>query len=112
MKKIEAIIKPFKLTDVRKAIATCGVKGLTVLEVKGIGNQLSHIELSADSDGMADLVTKLKVEIVLDDNRVQQCVAAIETAAKTGSVGDGKIFVLPVEQAVRIRTGEQNEDAL
>jgi|TARA_B100000902_G_scaffold348154_1_gene355919 nitrogen regulatory protein P-II 1 len=112
MKKIEAIIKPFKLADVRKAIVPCGVKGLTVTEVKGIGNQLGHIELSADHDGMADLVPKLKVDIVIDDDRVQPCVDAIEKAANTGKIGDGKIFVSDIEQVVRIRTGERDQDAL
>lgn len=102
MKKIEAIIKPFKLTDLRKAIVPCGVKGLTVTEVKGIGNQLGHIELSADHDGMADLVPKLKVDIVIEDDRVQPCVEVIATAANTGKLGDRKIFVLNIEQVVRM----------
>jgi nitrogen regulatory protein P-II 1 len=112
MKKIEAIIKPFKLTDVRKAIIPCGVKGFTVIEIKGIGNQMGHIELSPESDSLADLVPKLKIEIVIDDDRVNNCIRAIEKAAKTGTIGDGKIFVSNVEQAVRIRTGESGVDAI
>ncbi len=112
MKKIEAIIKPFKLNDVRKAILQCGVKGLTVIEVKGIGNQLGHVELASELDDMADLVPKLKVEVVLEDAKVQQCVDAIENAAKTGTIGDGKIFVSKIEQIKRIRTGETDHAAL
>ncbi|WP_323844343.1 P-II family nitrogen regulator [Microbulbifer magnicolonia] len=112
MKKIEAIIKPFKLADVRKAIVLCGAKGLTVTEVKGIGNQMGHVELSTDFDDMADLVPKLKLDIVIKDDLVQPCVEAIEKVAKTGKIGDGKIFVSDIEQVVRIRTSERDQDAL
>jgi nitrogen regulatory protein P-II 1 len=97
---------------VREAIAECGVRGLTVLEVKGIGNQLGHVELSTDSVGTADLVPKLRVEVVVDDAKAQQCIEAIEKAARTGRIGDGKVFVSSVEHVIRIRTGEQNQDAL
>ena len=112
MKKIEAIIKPFKMDDVREALAEVGIAGMTVSEVKGFGRQKGHTELYRGAEYQVDFLPKIKIELVLDDDRVEQAVEAIQTSAKTGKIGDGKIFVYNVEPAVRIRTGEQNEDAI
>ncbi|AXT39754.1 P-II family nitrogen regulator [Alteromonas sp. BL110] len=112
MKKIEAIIKPFKMDDVREALAEVGIAGMTVSEVKGFGRQKGHTELYRGAEYQVDFLPKIKIELVLDDDRVEQAVEAIQSSAKTGKIGDGKIFVYSVENAVRIRTGEQNEDAI
>ena len=112
MKKIEAIIKPFKLEDVKEALSSLGVEGMTVTEVKGFGRQKGHTEIYRGSEYTVDFLPKIKIEIVLADNRVAEAVQSIVKAAKTGKIGDGKIFVTPIEEAVRIRTGERNEDAV
>jgi len=112
MKKIEAIIKPFKMDDVREALAEVGIAGMTVSEVKGFGRQKGHTELYRGAEYQVDFLPKIKVELVLDDERVEQAVEAIQASAKTGKIGDGKIFVYNVESAIRIRTGEHNEDAI
>lgn len=112
MKLVTAIIKPFKLDDVREAISEIGIDGLTVTEVKGFGRQKGHTELYRGAEYQVDFLPKIKIELVLDDERVEQAVEAIQSSAKTGKIGDGKIFVYNVETAVRIRTGEQNEEAI
>lgn len=112
MKKIEAIIKPFKLDEVRESLSEVGINGLTVTEVKGFGRQKGHTELYRGAEYVVDFLPKIKVEIVLGDDLVDQAVETIIKAARTGKIGDGKIFVTPVEQVVRIRTGETNEDAI
>ncbi|MFL5319591.1 MAG: P-II family nitrogen regulator [Myxococcaceae bacterium] len=112
MKKIEAIIKPFKLDDVKDALSEIGVFGLTVTEVKGFGRQKGHTELYKGAEYVVDFVPKVKIESVVADDLVPKVLEAIERAAKSGKIGDGKIFVLPVEEAVRIRTGERGPDAL
>lgn len=112
MKKIEAIIKPFKLEDVKEALSGVGVEGMTVTEVKGFGRQKGHTEIYRGSEYTVDFLPKLKLEIVLPDNAVEAAVQAIVKAAKTGKIGDGKIFVMTVEQAVRIRTEERGEQAV
>ena len=112
MKKIEAIIKPFKLEDVKEALSGAGVEGMTVSEVKGFGRQKGHTEIYRGSEYTVDFLPKLKLEIIVADNVVEVAVTAILKAAKTGKIGDGKIFVLPVEQAVRIRTDERGEQAV
>ncbi|MGL1834756.1 P-II family nitrogen regulator [Rhodocyclaceae bacterium SMB388] len=112
MKKIEAVIKPFKLDEVREVLSEVGINGLTVTEVKGFGRQKGHTELYRGAEYVVDFLPKVKVEIVLGDDLVDQAVEAIVKAARTGKIGDGKIFVMPVEQVVRIRTGEINEDAI
>lgn len=112
MKKIEAIVKPFKLDEVREALAEIGVNGLTVTEVKGFGRQKGHTELYRGAEYVVDFLPKIKVEVVLADGQVEATIEAIVKAARTGKIGDGKIFVTPVEQVVRIRTGETDEDAL
>ncbi|WP_417615890.1 nitrogen regulatory protein P-II [Oceanisphaera sp.] len=112
MKKIEAIIKPFKLDDVREALAERGITGMTVSEVKGFGRQKGHTELYRGAEYMVDFLPKVKLELVVQDDLVESCIEAIETTARTGKIGDGKIFVLGVEQVIRIRTGEQNEEAV
>jgi nitrogen regulatory protein P-II 1 len=112
MKKIEAIIKPFKLEDVKEALAVVGVQGMTVTEVKGFGRQKGHTEIYRGSEYTVDFLPKLKLEIVLPDNAVESAVGAIVKAAKTGKIGDGKIFVMPVEQALRIRTEERGDQAV
>lgn len=112
MKKIEAIIKPFKLDDVRESLSDIGVTGLTVSEVKGFGRQKGHTELYRGAEYVVDFLPKLKLEIVIADDQLDNCVQTIIKAANTGKIGDGKIFVLPVEQVIRIRTGEQGEDAV
>ena len=112
MKKIEAIIKPFKLDDVKEALTEIGVIGMTVMEVRGFGRQKGHTELYRGSEYTIDFLPKVKVELVVADSLVPKVVETIIGAAKTGSIGDGKVFVLPVEEAVRIRTGERGEDAI
>ncbi|WP_438990482.1 P-II family nitrogen regulator [Lentibacter sp.] len=112
MKKIEAIIKPFKLDEVKEALQDVGVQGLSVIEVKGFGRQKGHTELYRGAEYVVDFLPKVKLEIVVDDDLVDQAVEAIVDAAKTDKIGDGKIFVSPVEQAIRIRTGETGPEAL
>ena len=112
MKKIEAIIKPFKLDEVREGLSEVGITGLTVTEVKGFGRQKGHTELYRGAEYGVDFLPKIKVEVVLGDDMVDQAVEAIVKAAHTGKIGDGKIFVSPVEQVIRIRTGETNESAI
>jgi nitrogen regulatory protein P-II 1 len=112
MKKIEAIIKPFKLDDVKEALMGIGIQGLTVSEVKGFGRQRGHKEVFRGAEYQIDFVPKVKIEIVIDSSALGQALALIGEKAKTGSIGDGKIFVSSVEQAVRIRTGESGKDAL
>jgi nitrogen regulatory protein P-II 1 len=112
MKKIEAIIKPFKLDEVREALSELGVTGLTVTEVKGFGRQKGHTELYRGAEYVVDFLPKVKIEIVLNGDQVEPAIEVIIKAARTGKIGDGKIFVLPVEQVVRIRTGETNEAAV
>ena len=112
MKKIEAIIKPFKLDDVREALSDIGVTGLTVSEVKGFGRQKGHTELYRGAEYVVDFLPKIKLEIVLAEEQVEGCIEAITKAAHTGRIGDGKIFVTPIEQVIRIRTGEEGETAV
>lgn len=112
MKKIEAIIKPFKLDDVREGLSSIGVSGLTMTEVKGFGRQKGHQELYRGAEYKVDFLPKIKLEIVVNDDLVDLAVETITEMAKTGKIGDGKIFVYSVERAVRIRTGEEGEDAL
>ncbi|MDH5357164.1 MAG: P-II family nitrogen regulator [Gammaproteobacteria bacterium] len=112
MKKIEAIIKPFKLDDVREVLSEIGVTGLTVSEVKGFGRQKGHTELYRGAEYVVDFLPKIKMEIVLADDQVEACIEAISKAAHTGRIGDGKIFVTPMEQVIRIRTGEEGEAAV
>ena len=112
MKKIEAIIKPFKLDDVREAIAEAGINGMTVTEVKGFGRQKGHTELYRGAEYVVDFLPKMRVEVVVGDEMVERVVEAIVKAANTGKIGDGKVFVSPVEQAIRIRTGDEGEEAL
>jgi nitrogen regulatory protein P-II 1 len=112
MKKIEAIIKPFKLDEVKEALAKVGIQGLTVSEVKGFGRQKGHTELYRGAEYVVDFLPKVKIEMLLDDVKVPQVVEVIKDAARTGRIGDGKIFVLPVDEVVRIRTGERGSDAI
>jgi nitrogen regulatory protein P-II 1 len=112
MKKIEAIIKPFKLDEVREALSDIGVTGLTVTEVKGFGRQKGHTELYRGAEYVVDFLPKVKLEVVVADSLLDRAMEAIVTAARTGKIGDGKIFVSPVEQVVRIRTGESGEAAI
>jgi nitrogen regulatory protein P-II 1 len=112
MKKIEAIIKPFKLDDVREALSDIGVTGLTVSEVKGFGRQKGHTELYRGAEYVVDFLPKIKLEIVLAEDQVDACIESITKAAHTGRIGDGKIFVTPIEQVIRIRTGEEGESAV
>ncbi len=112
MKKIEAIIKPFKLDDVKEALHEVGVQGLTVIEAKGFGRQKGHTELYRGAEYVVDFLPKLKVEVVIADDQTEAVIEAIEGAARTGRIGDGKIFVSSIEQAVRIRTGERDNNAL
>ena len=112
MKLVTAIIKPFKLDDVRDALSEIGVQGMTVTEVKGFGRQKGHTELYRGAEYVVDFLPKVKLEIIVADDRLDDVVEAIEKAAKTGRIGDGKIFVLPVDDVVRIRTGEHGEEAL
>ena len=112
MKKIEAIIKPFKLDDVKEALQEVGIQGLSVTEVKGFGRQKGHTELYRGAEYVVDFLPKVKIEVVLADDMVDAAVQAITSAAKTDKIGDGKIFIYPVEQAIRIRTGETGDDAV
>jgi len=112
MKKIEAIIKPFKLDDVREALTGVGVSGLTVTEVKGFGRQKGHTELYRGAEYVVDFLPKVKIETIVPDNAVERCIEVIVSAARTGKIGDGKIFVYPVSEVIRIRTGERGEEAL
>jgi nitrogen regulatory protein P-II 1 len=112
MKQIIAIIKPFKLDEVREALAEVGISGLTVTEVKGFGRQKGHTELYRGAEYVVDFLPKIKVEVVLSDSQADQAIEAITRAARTGRIGDGKIFVLGVEQVIRIRTGETGESAI
>ena len=112
MKLVKAIIKPFKLEEVKEALSEIGVEGMTVSEVKGFGRQKGHTEIYRGSEYTVDFLPKVKVEIVVNDDLVSKAVEVVHTAAKTGKIGDGKVFVLPVENAVRIRTGESGPEAL
>ena len=112
MKQITAIIKPFKLEEVREALAECGVTGLTVTEVKGFGRQKGHTELYRGAEYVVDFLPKVKVEVTVKSVDVDRCVDAIVKAAHTGKIGDGKIFVYDIEQSIRIRTGETGDDAI
>jgi nitrogen regulatory protein P-II 1 len=112
MKKIEAILKPFKLDDVREALSEVGVTGLTVTEVKGFGRQKGHTELYRGAEYVVDFLPKVKVEVVVIDEMLDRAIEAITKSARTGKIGDGKIFVYPVEQVVRIRTGETGKEAI
>jgi len=112
MKKIEAVIKPFKLDEVREALSEIGVQGMTVSEVKGFGRQKGHTELYRGAEYTVDFLPKIKVEAVVSDENVAQTIEAIQKAAHSGKIGDGKIFVMPVDEAVRIRTGETGEEVL
>ncbi len=112
MKKIEAIIKPFKLDEVKDALNEIGIQGMTVTEVKGFGRQKGHTELYRGAEYVVDFIPKIKLEVVTSDNLAARAVSTIERVAKTGKIGDGKIFVFPVEEAVRIRTGERGETAV
>ena len=112
MKKIEAIVKPFKLEDVKDALGEAGITGMTVTEVKGFGRQKGHTEIYRGSEYTVDFLPKLKLEVVLDDEQIDAAVSAIVKAAKTGKIGDGKVFVSPIEEAVRIRTEEKGAKAV
>ena len=112
MKKIEAIIKPFKLDDVKAAVGELGIQGLTVTEVQGFGRQKGHTEVYRGAEYVVDFLPKVNVEVVVPDDLVEKVVQQLSEAARTGSIGDGKIFVIPVEDAVRIRTGERGDSAL
>jgi nitrogen regulatory protein PII len=112
LKKVEAIIKPFKLDDVKEALHGLGVQGLTVTEVKGFGRQKGHTELYRGAEYVVDFLPKIKLEVVVDDDAVDGVVDAIVEAAGTGRIGDGKIFILPLDEAIRIRTGERGSDAV
>jgi len=112
MKKVEAIIKPFKLDEVKEALQEAGIQGLTVTEIKGFGRQKGHTELYRGAEYVVDFLPKVKIEVVLTDDMVDQAVSAIVAAARTDKIGDGKIFVTTVEQAIRIRTGETGDDAV
>jgi nitrogen regulatory protein P-II 1 len=112
MKKIDAIIKPFKLDDVREALSEVGITGMTATEVKGFGRQKGHTELYRGAEYVVDFLPKMKLELVVNDEQVERCVEVITNAARTGKIGDGKIFVTDVLQVVRIRTGEQDQDAI
>ena len=112
MKKVEAIIKPFTLDDVREALSDIGITGMTVTEVRGFGRKKGHTELYRGAEYMVDFLPKVKMEIVVPDDLLEQCLDAIVDTAQTGKIGDGKIFVYEVERVIRIRTGEENEDAI
>jgi len=112
MKKIEAIIKPFKLDEVKEAISELGIKGMTVSEVKGFGRQKGHTELYRGAEYVVDFLPKIKIELIVKDDDVSKIVESISAAAKTGRIGDGKIFVMPVDEIIRIRTGETGESAI
>ncbi|MHA7872777.1 MAG: P-II family nitrogen regulator [Hyphococcus sp.] len=112
MKKIEAIIKPFKLDDVKEALQDIGLQGMTVTDVRGFGRQKGHTELYRGAEYVVDFLPKVKIELVVEDNMVERTVETIKNAAHSGRIGDGKIFIIPVEESVRIRTGETGRDAL
>ncbi len=112
MKKVEAIIKPFKLDEVKEALSEIGVQGMTVSEVKGFGRQKGHTELYRGAEYVVDFLPKIKMEIIVKDDLAQQVIDAVQSAAKTGRIGDGKIFVTTIDEVVRIRTGEKGEEAL
>jgi nitrogen regulatory protein P-II 1 len=112
MKKIEAIIKPFKLDEVKHALTKIGVQGMTVTEVKGFGRQKGHTEIYRGAEYKIDFLAKTKIELIIPDEIVPQVIEAIERIAKTGKIGDGKIFILPVDEVIRIRTGERGKDAI
>jgi nitrogen regulatory protein PII len=112
MKKVEAVIKPFKLDDVREALSDVGITGMTAIEVKGFGRQKGHTELYRGAEYVVDFLPKVKLEIVVKEEDLDRCVETITSAARTGKIGDGKIFVTAVERVVRIRTGEQDRDAI
>ena len=112
MKQITAIVKPFKLEEVREALAECGVTGLTVTEVKGFGRQKGHTELYRGAEYVVDFLPKVKIEVVMEESMVERAVEAIQQAAHTGRIGDGKIFVSTIDEAIRIRTGERGADAI
>ena len=112
MKKIEAIIKPFKLDEVKEALHDIGLQGLTVIEAKGFGRQKGHTELYRGAEYVVDFLPKVKIELVVDDPLLERAIEAIQRAAYTGRIGDGKIFVSPVEEAIRVRTGERGKDAI
>ncbi|PKF61215.1 nitrogen regulatory protein P-II [Psychromonas sp. psych-6C06] len=112
MKKIEAIIKPFKMDDVREALADIDITGMTVSEVKGFGRQKGHTELYRGAEYMVDFLPKVKIELVVKQEDVERCIEAIMNTAQTGKIGDGKIFVMPVERVIRIRTGEEDNEAV
>ncbi len=112
MKKIEAIIKPFKLEEVKAALADVNVTGMTIMEVRGFGRQKGHTEIYRGAEYKIDFVPKIMIQIIVDDERANQVVEIIEQTARTGTIGDGKIFVIPIEETVRIRTGERDKDAI
>ncbi len=112
MKKIEAVIKPFKLVDVREALSEIGIAGMTAIEVKGFGRQKGHTELYRGAEYVVDFLPKVKLEIVISDDQVERCIGVITNAARTGKIGDGKIFVSEVIKVIRIRTGEQDNEAI
>jgi nitrogen regulatory protein P-II 1 len=112
MKKIEAIIKPFKLDEVKEALHEVGLQGITVLEAKGFGRQKGHTELYRGAEYVVDFLPKVKIELVVDDDMLERAIEAIQQAAHTGRIGDGKIFITPVEQAIRVRTGETGREAI
>ncbi len=112
MKRVEAIIKPFKLDDVKEKLASIGIKGMTVSEVRGFGRQKGHTEIYRGAEYVVDFLPKIKIEFVVSDTQVAEVVEAIRSAAYTGKIGDGKIFIFPVDDCIRIRTGESGEDAL
>lgn len=112
MKKIEAIIKPFKLDDVKEALNEIGIQGMTISDVKGYGRQKGHKEIYRGAEYVVDFIPKIKIEIVIEDERVEQVIKTVQDAANTGKIGDGKIFVLSIDEAVRVRTGERGKDAI
>ena len=112
MKKIEAIIKPFKLDEVKNALTKIGVQGMTITEVKGFGRQKGHTEVYRGAEYKIDFIPKIKIDLIVSDELVPQVIETIERAAKTGKIGDGKIFIFPVEEVIRIRTGERGRDAI
>jgi len=112
MKKVDVIIKPFKLDDVREALSAIGISGMTVSEVKGFGRQKGHTELYRGAEYVVDFLPKVKIEMVIPDDRLEQCLEAVAQSARTGKIGDGKIFVSEVERVIRIRTGEEGEGAV
>jgi nitrogen regulatory protein P-II 1 len=112
MKKVEAIIKPFKLDDVREALSEIGITGMTAIEVKGFGRQKGHTELYRGAEYVVDFLPKVKLEVVVREDQLERCMEAIMNAAKTGKIGDGKIFVTAIEKVIRIRTGERDHDAI